>query len=240
MGFLEIGVGEARVLFTDRHGGVSPAPYDTANLGLLTDDLTANVEENRRRVGTEIGGSVADPLRWFRMRQVHGGAVVIAERSPGGAPDADAVVTAAPGSPLVVLTADCAPVALVSAGAVGAVHAGWRGLAAGVVEAAVGALRELDDSPARAVLGPYIHPERYPFGVHELALVADRLGPTVAGRTESGEPAVDLGAGVRAALASVGVTDVEDVNVCTAASPDHFSYRRDGVTGRQAMIVVRA
>ncbi|HEX6311339.1 MAG TPA: polyphenol oxidase family protein [Acidimicrobiia bacterium] len=239
MGFVEVGLGAARVVFTDRHGGISAPPYDTANLGVLTDDDPAAVAENRRRVAAAVGGAAADAATWFRMRQVHGAVVVVAERAGAGVPDADAVVTARPGTPLVVLTADCAPVALVSAGALGAVHAGWRGLAAGVVEAAAAALRRLDEAPVRAVIGPCIHPARYPFGATELALVADRLGPTVVGRTEAGEPALDLRAGVRAALAAAGVTAVDDVDLCTAASLDHFSYRRDGVTGRQAMLVVR-
>ncbi|MGH8984904.1 MAG: polyphenol oxidase family protein [Acidimicrobiia bacterium] len=239
MGFLEVSAGAARVVFTDRHGGVSDAPYDTANLGLLTDDVTDRVEENRRRVGTAVGGAAAEPGGWFRVRQVHGGDVVVAERSAPGVPDADAVVTTDSGRPLVVLTADCAPVALVSEHAVGAVHAGWRGLAGGVIEAAVDAQRSLDDTPLHAVLGPCIHPERYAFGAAELDAVVSRLGPAVRGRTTEGAPALDLRAGVQAALAAVGVTDLTDVDVCTAASPDHFSYRRDGVTGRQAMIVVR-
>jgi YfiH family protein len=239
VGFLEVSAGAARIVFTDRHGGVSDAPYDTANLGLLTDDVTDRVEENRRRVGTAVGGAVAEPGGWFRMRQVHGGAVVVAERAGPGVPDADAVVTADRGRPLVVLTADCAPVALVSEHAVGAVHAGWRGLAGGVIEVAVDAQRSLDDTSLHAVLGPCIHPERYAFGAAELDAVVSRFGDTVRGRTSEGEPALDLRAGVRAALAGVGVTDLTDVDVCTAASPDHFSYRRDGVTGRQAMIVVR-
>lgn len=240
MGFLEVPVGDARVVFTDRHGGVSEPPYDTANLGLLTDDDPEAVGENRRRVGAEIGGAAADPSGWFRMRQVHGAEVVVAERTRGGSvPDADAVVTAGAERPLVILTADCAPVALVSEGAVAAVHVGWRGLVGGVVEAAVGALRRLDDTPARAVIGPCIHPERYRFGDAELATVVDRLGPGVRSRTIAGDPALDLRAGVRAALATVGITNVTDVDICTASSSDHFSYRRDGTTGRQAMVVVR-
>jgi YfiH family protein len=239
MGFLEVGVGSARVIFTDRHGGVSAPPYDTANLGLLTGDDPACVAENRRRAGDAIGGSAGDPERWFRMRQVHGAEVVVAERSSVGVPDADAVVAAEVGRPLVVLTADCVPLALVSADGIAAVHVGWRGLLGGVVEAAVAALAALGAAPAvDAVIGPHIHPQRYRFGVAELAPIVDRFGPLVAAATDAGEPALDLGAGLRTALAWAGVEEVEDVDVCTAASQDHFSYRRDGVTGRQAMVVV--
>jgi polyphenol oxidase len=239
MGFLEVPVGAARVVFTDRHGGVSAPPYDTANLGLLTDDVPTDVAANRRVIGAAVGGAASDPGQWFRMRQVHGANVVVAEDAGDVVPDADAAVTTEVGQPLVVLTADCAPIALVSDSAVGVVHAGWRGLAGGVIEAAAAALRTLDDAPIRAVLGPCIHPERYAFGAAELDVVASRLGPTVRARTADGRPALDLRAGVRAALATVDVIDLADIDVCTATSRDHFSYRRDGITGRQAMIVTR-
>jgi polyphenol oxidase len=240
MGFIEVPVGSARIVFTDRHGGVSEPPYDTANLGLLTDDDPAAVRENRRRVGAAMAGAAADPERWFRIRQVHGRGVAVAEGAGAPpVPDADASVTASAGTPLVVLTADCAPVALVAGARIGAVHAGWRGLAAGVLEAAVDALGAPSGSPVRAVLGPCIHPQRYALGEAELDLVSRRLGPRVRARTDEGEPALDLRAGVRAALADVGVEDLADVDVCTASSPHYFSYRREGRTGRQAMLVVR-
>jgi YfiH family protein len=240
MGFLEVRIGATRVAFTDRRGGVSVAPYDTANLGLLTGDEPDRVRENRRRIAEAIGGAAADPERWFRIRQVHGASVLVADRPHAGpAPPADAVVTAAEGLPLGVLTADCAPVALVAGDALGAVHAGWRGLVGGVVERAVDRLRNLDRAPVQAVIGPCIHAERYAFGDADLQRVAARLGPGVRAETASGGPALDLRAAVRSALTEVGVTDVTDVDVCTAASSDHFSFRRDGPTGRQAMLVVR-
>ncbi len=84
-----------------------------------------------------------------------------------------------------------------------------------------------------------MHPERYEFGADLLARLVERLGPEVAGRTADGAPALDIPAGVRIELARAGVADVTDVGVCTSASPDHFSHRRDGVTGRQAVVVVR-
>ena len=118
-------------------------------------------------------------------------------------------------------------------------HAGWAGLEAGVVERAVAVLRKESDGPVRAVLGPCIHADRYEFGRDLLDRLVDRFGPQVATRTATGAPAFDIPAAVRAALAASGVDDVDDVDVCTAASPDHFSFRRDGVTGRQAMFVVR-
>jgi copper oxidase (laccase) domain-containing protein len=107
----------------------------------------------------------------------------------------------------------------------------------------VTALRALDPAPhpapVRALIGPCIRPQRYEFGAAELDDLAARLGPEVRARTAAGTPALDLAAGVRAALRRVDVTDVVDLDLCTASSPDYFSHRRDGTTGRQAMVVVR-
>ncbi len=158
---------------------------------------------------------------------------------PGAPPEADAAVTGRAGLALVVLTADCAPVALVAPDAVGVVHAGWPGLEQGVLAAAVEALRARSSGPVRAVLGPCVHRGRYEFGADLLERLVAKLGPEVAGRTDAGTPALDIPAAVRISLARAGVDDFDDVGVCTATSPDHFSHRRDGVTGRQAVVVVR-
>ena len=237
MGFIALEIDGARVAFTDRHGGVSIAPYDTANLAFATGDDPTAVTENRRRVAHELGDA-PETGEWAWVRQVHGGRVVDVD-APGERGDADALVTIGTDISLVVLAADCAPIALVAGEAVAAVHCGWRGLLAGVVDAAVRIVRERSGAPVRAVVGPCISPAHYEFGVDELELVSHRLGPAVAGRTETGAPALDLRAGVGVALGSAGVDDHTDVDVCTYASADHFSHRRDGVTGRQALIVTR-
>ena len=192
--------------------------------------------ENRRRVAHELDGS-RDP-RWAWVRQVHGGRVVHVDAA-GGAGDADALVTTGAAVSLVVLVADCAPIALVAGEAVAAVHCGWRGLMGGVIDAAVQAIGERGGSPVRAVVGPCISTAHYEFGVEELEKVTYRIGPVVRSRTEEGTPALDLRAGVAAALAGAGVVDRTDVDVCTYESADHFSHRRDGVTGRQALILTR-
>jgi YfiH family protein len=218
---------------------VSDAPYDAANLGDHVGDDAAAVVENRRRAASAIALTPDEPDAWVWLRQVHGDTVLTVDRAPAEPPEADAAVTARVGLPLAVLTADCAPIALVAPEAVGVVHAGWPGLEAGVIEAAVGALRALSRGPVRAVLGPCIHPARYEFGADLLARLVDRFGPAVAGVTAAGTPALDIPTAVRIALHRAGVDELDDVDTCTAASPDHFSYRRDGVTGRQAVIVVR-
>jgi purine-nucleoside/S-methyl-5'-thioadenosine phosphorylase / adenosine deaminase len=237
LGHIALEVDGAHVAFTDRHGGVSVPPYDTANLGFATGDDPAAVTENRRRVANDLGDA-SDARGWAWVRQVHGGRVVDAD-TPGGAGDADALVATGTGVSLVVLVADCAPIALVAGDAVAAVHCGWRGLVAGVVDGAVHAVRERDRSPVHAVVGPCISPAHYEFGSAELEQVIHQVGPAVRTRTEDGALALDLRTGVRTALSSAGVDDVTDVDVCTYESLDHFSHRRDGVTGRQALIVAR-
>jgi polyphenol oxidase len=219
---------------------VSRPPYDTANLGFATDDDRDRVRENRRRVGASLGGLAADPRAWVGAHQVHGATVVRVDgASPGSGTPADALVTTQADVALLVLTADCVPLALVAPGAVAAVHAGWRGLLAGVVESAVKAVRATGEVRVRGVIGPCISAARYEFGGDDIDRVAARLGATVRARTSGGAPALDLRAAVRGALGRAGVHDVTDVDVCTASSPDYFSYRRDRVTGRQALLVTR-
>lgn len=174
---------------------------------------------------------------WTWLRQVHGATVVVVDR-PGqhaGVP-ADAAVTSSPGAVLAVTVADCAPVVLLAEEAIGVVHAGWRGLRAGVVPAAVAALRRLGAGPLRAVVGPCIRPRCYEFGAAELASVAGALGEGVRARTADGRPALDVAAGVRLALAAEGVSECTDAGTCTACSPFHWSHRGAGDGRRQAVV----
>lgn len=230
-------IGPARAVWTDRRGGVSLAPYDTANLSTRGDDAVEAVRENRVRLAGTLG--LGPPDEWWWLAQVHGADVVTAPGLPPvEAPSADAAVTVMPGIPLVVLTADCAPIALVCDDAIAVVHAGWPGLLVGVIERAVTHLRAIGRGEVRAMLGPCIHPASYEFGRADLDRVVARLGSDVVARTRSGSLALDLPAGVRAALRAVDVTSFQDVGVCTADSSEHFSYRRDGETGRQALVLV--
>lgn len=232
-----ITLGPARVWCSDRLSGVSLAPYDSCNVGDHVGDDPAAVAANRRRIATEAG--LAEPERWVWMRQVHGVEVHVAsERTGTEPPEADAAVTAVRGLPLAAITADCAPIALACDDAVGVVHAGHRGLELGVIEAAVSALREIGGGPVRAYLGPCIRPARYEFGEADLARLVARFGARVEGRTHDGRPALDVPTAVLAALEECAVDAFEDSGVCTAASSAHYSYRRDGLTGRQATIVV--
>jgi YfiH family protein len=155
----------------------------------------------------------------------------------GAGTAADGAVTSASGAVLAVHTADCAPVILVSPHGVAAVHAGWRGLAAGVVPQAVEALRRLGEGPIAAWVGPRIGPECYEFGAADLDRVAEVLGDDVRSRTAEGAPALDLLAAVLRSLAAMGVTEVTPVGECTACGPGLFSHRARGEAGRQVGVV---
>lgn len=171
-----------------------------------------------------------DELGWAVARQIHGAHVVVVD-SPGHHGEADALVTTTPGLPVAVRVADCAPIALLAEGVVGVVHAGWRGLVAGVIPAALDAMRAQGATDIRAVLGPCIHAECYEWQQPDLDEVASTLGDVVRGTTSWGTPALDVPAAVRAQLPGVEVVDV-----CTACSPEHWSHRARGDRERQAVV----
>lgn len=183
------------------------------------------------------------PGEWTWLDQVHG-ADVVRVGAPGqhaGAP-ADAAVTDVPNAVLAVHTADCAGVLLWGTGdgvvAVGAAHAGWRGLHDGVLESTVAELRALGAVDVHYCLGPCISPGSYEFGEEDLDRLVTRFGPGVASRTREGRPALDLRAGVRAALDRCGAAEHADgPDRCTATEPGHYSWRARRDEGRQAAVV---
>ena len=177
-------------------------------------------------------------LPWTWLRQVHGAEVVTVTR-PGehAGTEADAAVTAVPGAVVAVQAADCAPVALLADGVVGVAHAGWRGLVAGVLPAAVRAMRALGAGEVAALLGPCIHPGCYELGEPALGELTTLLGPAVVSRTTGGAPALDLPAAVAASLGGVGVTLDAGGSSCTACTPaTAWSHRARGEAGRQAAL----
>jgi YfiH family protein len=180
-------------------------------------------------------------LPWTVLDQVHGARVVVVE-GPGAAAGepADAAVSTVDGAALAVITADCAPVGLGSPeGVFGVVHCGWRGLRAGVVEAAVQTMRRLGATTVEAVIGPCIHPCCYTFSEDDLADVARRVGPGVRSSDRTGRPSLDLPGGVRSALHASGARFVDGSNACTACSPGLWSYRANGTARRQATVAWR-
>jgi polyphenol oxidase len=228
----------AKFTFTGRRGGVSAGPYDSLNLGGSVGDQESAVAANRRRLA-EACGLQPEQLRW--MRQVHGSVVSYARAEPQQEPpESDAMFTDVPARALVVLVADCAPVLLADPRArmVGAAHAGREGMAAGVVTELVTAMSAAGAEPARmhAVIGPHICGACYEVPEQLRARVAERV-PESACVTRAGTPGIDIGAGIEAQLFRAGVRTVAADSRCSAETPDLYSYRRDGRTGRFAGLV---
>ena len=223
-----------RAVMTTRAGGVSAGSYASFNLAAHVGDDESAVAENRRRLRSVL--SLPSEPPW--LEQVHGVAVAIV---PGTrtAP-ADAVVSFERGGVCAVLVADCLPVFLANRDGdrVGLAHAGWRGLAAGVIEATVAAL---DCDPARLVawLGPAIGPTAFEVGAEVRAAFTAR-DPGAAAEFRAGRDGrflADLPGLARRRLAACGVRSVHSGRLCTYSDPARFfSYRRDGVTGRMAAL----
>lgn len=221
-----------RACTTTRDGGVSLGPYASLNLGDHVGDDPAHVAENRARLRRELE-LPAEPL-W--LTQVHGTAVA---EGAGGC--ADASVAFGPGTVCTVMTADCLPLLLCDrAGtAVAAVHAGWRGLLAGVIEAAVSRLH-VPGADLLAWLGPAIGPQAFEVGEEvRAAFVAEDAAAAVAFHpAPGGRWLADIYALARLRLARCGVTAVYGGELCTWSDAARFySYRRDGVTGRMASLI---
>lgn len=243
-------LGGADVWFTDRHGGASPHPFLSLNLaGHVGDDETA-VAENRARVRTAIGH---ERIPWIQPLHIHGttvhvvtdetqytlhGLTVDGPGPDGVALEADGLATARRGVALSALGADCAPIAIANDTACAAVHAGWRGALGGVVAAGVAAVQSIGRGPVRAVVGPCVCGLHYEFGEELLSELVATHGPEVATTTAAGAPAFDLRGAIRLAFNRADVSEVEVLDICTVESSGHFSFRRDGLTGRHGVVVV--
>jgi hypothetical protein len=225
----DAGEGLGAVAFGSRVGGVSQAPYDSLNIGVLTGDADAAVVENRRRLAAAVGveaGSVPIGLQVHKADiTVHGGPQ---RPSPFAEPgtaleEVDGHVVRDPGLAPLVLTADCLPVALAGPGGVAMLHCGWRGLAAGIVERGARAVEATS-----AAIGPGIGPCCYEVGPEVLGAFAD-LGEGIADGL-----LLDLPEVARRLLVRAGVEEVESAGLCTFCEAElFFSHRRDkGITGR--------
>jgi purine-nucleoside/S-methyl-5'-thioadenosine phosphorylase / adenosine deaminase len=222
--------GPYEVIFSTREGGVSEGPWASLNLGRKTGDKPKRVEENRRRLGAEAG---ADPDALALNYQHHSTDVLRAR--PGARDDrADGLWTDERGLPVLALAADCLPIALARADggrpALAVLHAGWRGLLAGIAESGVSAL---GGGPVAAIVGPGIGPCCYDVGDEVSTEFSRAFGQ---GLTHGGR--LDLWTAAEVALRRAGCDEVERLDLCTACSPERFfSHRRDeGVTGRQGVI----
>jgi YfiH family protein len=225
----------ARVVFTTRRGGFSSGPDESLNLGRLTADRPEDVRRNRAALKQQLGVQLA------YIRQVHGTdvrRVVDPPVEPTDAielPECDGQATAMPGVAPMVMTADCLPVAVAGAGAVAMLHAGWRGLAGGILAEGVDAVRELGaEGSLQAAIGPGAGPCCYEVGEEVHAAFTDQGLDIRRGRN------LDLKAIAREQLRRAGVGVVHDVELCTICGDPTllFSHRRDGgITGRQAGVV---
>jgi polyphenol oxidase len=234
--------GRIGALMSTRAGGVSRAPFDSLNLGRSAGDEPVAVDENRRRFAAALGG--ARPV-W--MSQVHGVQVRrLKSADPAGAAvdAADAAITTEPGVACCVMVADCLPVLFAAPDGlgVGAAHAGWRGLAGGVLEATVAALSEAAAcAPHRlqAWLGPCIGARQFEVGADVLEACGGGAHFVARPRPDGAMRwLADLPGLARARLHAVGVTQISGGDWCTVEERSRFfSFRRDSVTGRMAAAV---
>ena len=224
--------GPYEVVFSTREGGVSEGPFASLNLGRATADRPEHVDENRRRLCSEVG---ADPDALTLNYQHHSTDVLQAR--PGARGDrGDGLWTDERGLPLLALAADCLPIALARhpggrrPPALAVLHAGWRGLLGGIAPAGVAAL---GGGLVSAVIGPGIGPCCYEVGEEVAAPFRRAFG---LGLVEDGK--LDLWSAAERALRAAGCARVDRVDLCTACTPDRFfSHRRDGgVTGRQGVV----
>jgi len=232
-----------RAFCTTRRGGVGEAPFDEFNLAAHVGDDAGAVRDNRASLLAAL--KLEREPAW--LTQVHGATVVRAEKVGTTPPEADACVTSQAGQACVVMVADCLPVLFCdrSGHRVGAAHAGWRGLAGGVLEATVEAMGVAPAS-VLAWLGPAIGPERFEVGAEVRAVFVDHdLGAAecfapilTRGAGADGKYLCDIYALAKRRLARIGVTQVHGGGSCTVSEPERFfSYRRDGRTGRMAALI---
>lgn len=225
--------------FSTRMGGVSEGAFASLNLGRTVGDDPEAVAENVRRFATAIG---ADVDHLFEVSQVHGHTVARVSAQSEVLEvrriEADALVTGTSGAAVGVRTADCVPILIADRdrGAVAAVHAGWRGLVAGVIGAALEALGA-DSKAVVVAIGPHIR--QFEVGEDVAAEIAAACGPSVIVE-RSPRPHADLARAARLQLTARGVREIDDVGGCTLReSARFFSHRRDaGVTGRHLSAIV--
>jgi YfiH family protein len=214
--------------FTKRTGGVSHGAFASLNLGTHVGDVLEDVLKNREIVAAKVG-----PTQY--MNQVHGDRIAVIEEVTDEVPTADALVTGIPGISLAVMVADCIPLLLSSKESVAAVHVGRRGLTNEITRKTISLMRDMGATQITAIIGPAICGKCYEVSEDVFQEVA-ASHPFAQSRTPHGSYALDLPAALRSVLSDEGVAIVNKFE-CTVESDELFSYRRDGVTGRQAGII---
>lgn len=214
--------------FTNRTGGASTGAFASLNLGLHVGDDESAVMGNRRVLGGEFG-----PIQF--MSQLHGDRVAIIETVTDEYPAVDSLVTGIPGVSLAVQVADCIPLLLHSTHSIAAVHVGRKGLVNGITLKTIEIMRSMGATEISAIIGPSICGPCYEVSqdIHDEVVA---LHPAAKSQTAEGTFALDLPAALRVILEGEAITIVDESR-CTVENSDLFSYRRDGVTGRQAGII---
>lgn len=213
-------------IFTSRLGGVSKAPFDSANMGLHVGDNPADVATNRETLTRQIGMPIAF------MEQVHGDTVVLVEDNLK-TPTCDALITTHHNLALAVMVADCIPLLLKSDVAVAAVHVGRKGLMNGIVRKTIEAMRDLGAEVIYSYIGPNICGNCYEVSKEIFKEVVAKY-PSADSSQRTGKFTLDLVAGLKSDLKD---TSLLDHSSCVFEDPKTFSYRRDGITGRQAGVI---
>ncbi|HEX7405522.1 MAG TPA: peptidoglycan editing factor PgeF [Candidatus Nanopelagicaceae bacterium] len=216
--------------FTDRSGGVSKPPYGSFNLASHVGDDGESVRLNRELLTDAVGPTAF-------MSQVHGDTVVVVDGIPAVEPIADALVTQQSGIALAVLVADCIPLLLWDemSACIGAVHVGRRGLVNGITDKVLALMEAMGATSIRAHLGPSICGRCYEVGSDVYQEVGDQYS-AARSKTSDGALALDLPTALAGELTNRGVHTSQS-HLCTVENADYFSYRRDGITGRQAGVI---
>jgi polyphenol oxidase len=215
-------------LFTDRYGGVSAPPYDFLNFGNHVGDDPVAVANNRQALISRLGPTIF-------MNQVHGDQFVIVDATTSEQPTCDALITTAPGLSLAVQVADCIPLLIHAGGVVAAVHVGRKGLLNKISLKVMSEMKNLGGENFTAWIGPHICGRCYEVSediYHEVI----SLYPLSASKTIEDTFSLDLARALSDELTVHGV-NVQTSQVCTVESMDHFSYRRDGITGRTLGVI---
>jgi hypothetical protein len=221
------------ITFTNRFGGVSAGNFTSLNLGDHVGDDLEHVIANRDLLAGKYG-----PIQY--MNQTHGNRIAIIEEvTPAFAedvPTADALVTGISGITLAVMVADCIPLILTSKEAVAAVHVGRKGLTNGIAERTISVMREIGALEISAIIGPAICGSCYEIS-QEIFDEVIASHPGAASKTVAGSPALDLVQGLIIDLQRLQISNIDNQSRCTHEHEEYFSYRRDGVTGRQVGMV---
>lgn len=213
-------------IFTNRLGGVSKDPFTSANLGDHVGDEAASVLENRAQLESQIGMPIVF------MNQVHGDTVVLVEEKTD-TPTCDALITTERKLAVAVMVADCIPLLLKSDVAVAAVHVGRKGLMNGVARKTIDAMRDLGAEVIHSYIGPNICGSCYEVGADIFNEVVSKY-PSSDSSNRTGKATLDLVSGLKTDLKD---TVLLDLSSCVLEDKNSFSYRRDGITGRQAGVI---